>query len=161
MAGIAGPPSRYGAPGLLPTLISDHRDKAVAAIAAARSAAGADGILGLHLEGPFISPARPGIHRSDCIAAASTSDLDWLSQLSTVGSSLVTLAPECVPDGFIRTLAASGIRVSVGHSEASSEILSAAINDGLSGVTHLFNAMPPMTARAPGIVGVALTDSRL
>jgi N-acetylglucosamine-6-phosphate deacetylase len=161
MRAIARAHRRYGTTGCLPTLISDHRAKAIAAIAAAQSAVGADGILGLHLEGPFISPARPGIHRSDCIAAATAGDLDWLAQLSAIGSSLVTLAPECVPGGFIRTLAASGIRVSVGHSEASSEILSAAIDDGLSGVTHLFNAMPPMSARAPGIVGVALTDPRL
>jgi N-acetylglucosamine-6-phosphate deacetylase len=93
--------------------------------------------------------------------AATVADLDWLGQLSAVGSSLVTLAPECVPDGFIRRLAASGIRISVGHSEACSEIMSAAIDDGLSGVTHLFNAMPAMSARAPGIVGVALADGRL
>jgi N-acetylglucosamine-6-phosphate deacetylase len=161
MRAIARAHRRYGTTGCLPTLISDHPAKAIAAIAAAQSAVGADGILGLHLEGPFISPARPGIHRGDCIAAATAGDLDWLAQLSTVGASLVTLAPECVPDGFVRALAASGIRVSVGHSEASSEILSAAIDDGLSGVTHLFNAMPPMSARAPGIVGMALADPRL
>jgi N-acetylglucosamine-6-phosphate deacetylase len=161
MRAIARAHRRYGTTACLPTLISDRRSKVIAAIAAARSAVGADGILGLHLEGPFISPARPGIHRTDCIAAATAGDLDWLVQLSAVGSSLVTLAPECVPDGFIRTLAEHGVRVSVGHSEASSEILSAAIDDGLSGVTHLFNAMPPMSARAPGIVGVTLTDPRL
>jgi len=161
MRAIARAHRRYGTTACLPTLITDQRPKAIAAIAAAQSAAGADGIVGLHLEGPFISPARPGIHRSDCIAAATARDLDWLAQLAAVGSSLVTLAPECVPDGFIRTLTENGIRVSVGHSEASSEILSAAIDEGLSGVTHLFNAMPPMSARAPGIVGMALTDARL
>jgi N-acetylglucosamine-6-phosphate deacetylase len=74
---------------------------------------------------------------------------------------MVTLAPECVPAGFVKTLAASGIRVSVGHSEATPDTLIRAIDDGLSGVTHLFNAMPAMSAREPGIVGVALTDERL
>jgi N-acetylglucosamine-6-phosphate deacetylase len=161
MRAIARAHRRTGTTACLPTLISDHRAKAVAAIAAATSVAGSDGILGLHLEGPFISPARPGIHRSDCIAAAAAGDLDWLGQLSEAGSSLVTLAPECVPAGFIKTLASGGIRVSVGHSEASSDILSAAIDDGLSGVTHLFNAMPAMSARVPGIVGVALAEKRL
>jgi N-acetylglucosamine-6-phosphate deacetylase len=161
MRAIARAHRRTGTTACLPTLISDHRAKAVAAIAAAKSVAGSDGILGLHLEGPFISPARPGIHRSDCIVPATTGDLDWLGELSAAGSSLVTLAPECVPGGFIKTLASSGIRVSVGHSEASSKILSAAIDEGLSGVTHLFNAMPAMSARVPGIVGVALADSRL
>lgn len=161
MRAIARAHRRTGTTACLPTLITDHRSKAVAAIAAAKSAAGSDGILGLHLEGPFISPARPGIHRSDYIMAAAARDLDWLGQLSEAGSSLVTLAPECVPDGFIKTLARSGIRVSVGHSEASGDAVSAAIDDGLSGVTHLFNAMPAMSARAPGIVGVALADARL
>ncbi|MEA2883537.1 MAG: N-acetylglucosamine-6-phosphate deacetylase [Bradyrhizobium sp.] len=161
MRAIARAHRRSGTTACLPTLISDHRAKAVAAIAAAKSAAGSDGILGLHLEGPFISPARPGIHRSDCIVPATAADLDWLGALSAAGSSLLTLAPECVPDGFIKALASSGIRVSAGHSEASSDILLAAIDDGLSGVTHLFNAMPAMSARVPGIVGVALADTRL
>src|SRR5205085_1814174 len=93
--------------------------------------------------------------------AATAGDLDWLGQLSEAGSSAVTLAPECVPGGFVKALASSGIRISVGHSEASSDVVSAAIDDGLSGVTHLFNAMPAMSARAPGIVGVALGDPRL
>jgi N-acetylglucosamine-6-phosphate deacetylase len=161
MRTIARAHRRYGTTGCLPTLISDHRAKAIAAIAAAKSAVGSDGILGLHLEGPFISPARPGIHRSDCIMPAKMDDLDWLCELTAVGSSIVTLAPECAPAGFVKTLAAGGVRVSVGHSEASSECLLAAIEDGLSGVTHLFNAMPAMSAREPGIAGVALADARL
>jgi N-acetylglucosamine-6-phosphate deacetylase len=145
----------------LPTLISDTRAKAVAAIAAAKSLAGTDGILGLHLEGPFISRSRPGIHRPDRILSATTDDLNWLGELSAAGSSMVTLAPECVPAGFVKTLAGSGIRVSVGHSEADADTLRRAIDDGLGGVTHLFNAMPAMSARQPGIVGIALTDQRL
>jgi N-acetylglucosamine-6-phosphate deacetylase len=161
MRAIALAHRRYGTTSCLPTLITDAREKAVAAIAAAKSLAGSDGILGLHLEGPFISRARPGIHRPDCILTAATDDLDWLGELSAVGSSMVTLAPECVPAGFVKSLAAGGIRVSVGHSEADAETLLGAIDDGLSGVTHLFNAMPALSARQPGIVGVALADQRL
>lgn len=74
---------------------------------------------------------------------------------------MVTPAPECVPAGFVKTLATSGIRVSVGHSEATSDTLIRAIDEGLSGVTHLFNAMPAVSARESGIVGIALTDERL
>jgi len=161
MRAIARAHRRYGTTGCLPTLITDTRAKAIAAIAAAKSLAGRDGILGLHLEGPFISPRRPGIHRGECIAAATMQDLDWLVELSAVGSSLVTLAPECVPANFVKTLATSGIRCSAGHSEATAGTLIAAVDEGLSGVTHLFNAMPAMSAREPGIVGVALTDERL
>ena len=161
MRAIAQAHRRYGTTSCLPTLISDTPAKARAAIAAAKSLVGTDGILGLHLEGPFISPSRPGIHRGDYILAAATDDLDWLGELSAVGSSMVTLAPECVPAGFVKTLASSGIRVSVGHSEATADTLIRATDDGLRGVTHLFNAMPAMSARDPGIVGVALTDTRL
>ena len=161
MRAIARAHRRYGTTSCLPTLISDTRAKAKTAIAAAKLLAGSDGVLGLHLEGPFISRSRPGIHRGDYIQAATRDDLDWLGELSAVGSSMVTLAPECVPAGFVKSLAASGIRVSVGHSEAAPDTLIRAIDDGLSGVTHLFNAMPAMSAREPGIVGVALTDERL
>src|ERR1700716_3757264 len=118
MRAIARAHRRYGTTSCLPTLISDIRTKATAAIAAAKLLDVTDGILGLHLEGPFISRSRPGIHRSDCILDATRDDLDWLRELSPVGSSLVTLAPECVPAGFVKTLAASGIRVAAGHSEA-------------------------------------------
>src|ERR1700688_604541 len=161
MRAIARAHRRYGTTSCLPALISDTRAKATAAIAAAKLQAGTDGILGLHLEGPFINRSRRGIHRGDCILAATREDLDWLGELSAVGSSMVTLAPECVPAGFVEALAASGIRVSVGHSEAAPDTLIRAIDEGLSGVTHLFNAMPAMSAREPGIVGVALTDERL
>src|SRR6185295_8501252 len=161
MRAIARAHRRYGTTSCLPTLITDTRAKAIAAIAAAASLAGTDGILGLHLEGPFISPRRPGIHRADYIATATMEDLDWLGELSAAGSSMVTLAPECVPAGFVKTLVASGIRCSVGHSEASADGLIAAVDEGLSGVTHLFNAMPAMSAREPGIIGLALTDERL
>src|SRR6195256_5530342 len=161
MRAIAHAHRRSGTTSCLPTLISDTPAKAKAAIAAAKSLVGTDGILGLHLEGPFISPSRPGIHRGDYILAAATDDLDLRGELSAVGSSMVTLAPECVPAGFVKTLASSGIRLSVGHSEARADTLIRATDDGLRGVTHLFNAMPPMSAREPGIVGVALTDTRL
>jgi N-acetylglucosamine-6-phosphate deacetylase len=161
MRAIARAHRRYGTTSCLPTLITDTRAKTAAAIAAAKLLDGAEGVLGLHLEGPFISRSRPGIHRGDRIVAATMDDLDWLGDLSTVGPSVVTLAPECVPAGFVRSLAGSGIRVSAGHSEATPDTMLRAIDEGLSGVTHLFNAMPAMSAREAGIVGLALTDKRL
>src|SRR6185369_10921930 len=152
---------RFGTTGCLPTLITDTRERLQSAIAAARSAGGCDGVIGLHLEGPFISPKRPGVHRPDRIAQPAAGDLEQLCELASAGQSMVTLAPECVPAGFVRTLAASGVRVSIGHSEASAAIVMRAVADGATGVTHLFNAMPPLSAREPGIVGVALADNRL
>ncbi len=161
MRAIARAHRRYGTTGCLPTLISDTREQTRSAIAAARAVAGRDGIIGLHLEGPFISPRRPGVHRLDRIAEPAAGDLQELCGLADAGQSLVTVAPECVPDGFVRALAAAGVRVSIGHSEASAAIVMQAVADGATGVTHLFNAMPPLSARDPGIIGTALAENRL
>lgn len=161
MRSIARAHRRFGTTACLPTLITDTREIALAAIAAAKSAAGHDGVLGLHLEGPFINPARAGIHPPERIAAASLADLDWLGELAGCGVSLITLAPECAPAGFIRALAETPIVVAAGHTEASLSAMNRAIAEGLRGVTHLHNAMSPMLARQPGVVGAAFSDPRL
>lgn len=161
MRAIAAAHRRFGVTGCLPTLITDTRERTQATIAAARAAAGSAGVLGVHLEGPFISPARPGIHRRDLITVPEADDLEWLGDLDDAGRSLVTLAPERCPDGFVKRLAATGVRICAGHSEADAAVMMAAVDDGLTGVTHLYNAMPPLAGRAPGIAGVALADPRL
>lgn len=161
MRAIARAHRRYGTTACLPTLISDTREQVRTAVAAARSIGGRDGVLGLHLEGPFISPRRPGVHRPDRVAKPGAGDLEELCELAGAGRSLVTLAPECVPAGFVRTLASSGVRISIGHSEAPADVVMQAVADGATGVTHLFNAMPPLSARAPGIIGAALAEHRL
>src|SRR3954454_6988141 len=78
MRAIARAHRRYGTTSCLPTLISDTPAKATAAIAAAKLLDGSEGVLGLHLEGPFISRSRPGIHRADRIRSATMEDLEWL-----------------------------------------------------------------------------------
>ena len=161
MRAIARAHRRFGTAACLPTLITDTREQVRTAIAAARSISGRDGVLGLHLEGPFISPQRPGVHRSDRIAKPGAGDLEELCELAGAGRSLVTLAPECVPTGFVRTLASSGVRISIGHREAPAAVVMQSVADGATGVTHLFNAMPPLSARAPGIIGAALAERRL
>src|SRR6266700_2319520 len=104
-------------------ILAGDRTQVRAAVAAARAIAGQDGVLGLHLEGPFISPRRPGVHRPDRVAQPGAGDLEELSELAGAGRSLVTLAPECVPAGFVRALASRGVRISIGHSEASAAIV--------------------------------------
>jgi N-acetylglucosamine-6-phosphate deacetylase len=158
---IARAHRRLGTTALLPTLITDKPEKIAAAITAVSEIAGSDGVLGLHLEGPFINPVRAGVHRRDCIAHADMRDLERLSALGQAGHSLVTLAPECAPEGMIRSLVQSGVRVSLGHSEATAEIVMRAVEEGATGITHLFNAMPALHSRAPGLVGVALSEPRL
>jgi N-acetylglucosamine-6-phosphate deacetylase len=161
MRAVARAHRRFGATALLPTFITDTREKTLAAIAAVRQAAGRDGVLGLHLEGPFLNPARAGVHRPQYMPGAEMSDLQWLADLGNAGHSMITLAPERVPHGLIRELTMRGIRVCAGHSESDAATMERAIEEGLSGVTHLFNAMPPFSGRAPGIVGTALADTRL
>ncbi len=161
MRAIARAHRRYGTTACLPTWITDTREQMRSVIAAARSAAGRNGVLGVHLEGPFISPQRPGVHRLDRIVQPGAGDLEQLSELAGAGRSVVTLAPECVPAGFVMTLASAGVRISIGHSEASAAVVVQAVAEGATGVTHLFNAMPPFSARAPGIVGTALSEPGL
>src|SRR4029078_7728125 len=161
MHAIARAHRRYGTTACLPTWITDTREQMRSVIAAARPAAGCNGVLGLHLEGPFISPQRPGVHRPDRIVQPRAGDLEQLSELARAARSLGALAPECVPAGFAMTLASAGVRISIGHSEASAAIVVQAIAEGATGVTHLFNAMPPFSACSPGIVGTALSEPRL
>ncbi len=157
---IARAHRKFGTTGCLPTLITDRRERMEAVIAAAPAALG-KGVLGLHIEGPFLNPARKGVHRPELIRAPDEADLALLRGLASVGRSMVTLAPERVPDGFVRALVQSGVRVAAGHSEASAAEMARAADDGLTGVTHLFNAMPPLAGRAPGIVGATLSEPRL
>jgi N-acetylglucosamine-6-phosphate deacetylase len=148
----------YGTTSLLPTLISDSADKmraAVAAVAQARTSVPA--VLGIHFEGPFLCSERRGVHDAAQIRAAAQSDVDLLTALRD-GVTLVTLAPEEAPPGFIAALAAKGARVALGHSMATYEQTRQAMAEGLTGFTHLFNAMRPMTSREPGPIAAALEN---
>ncbi len=152
---------RFGTTGFLPTLISDDlavMEGAIEAVAQA-IAQGAPGVLGIHLEGPFLNPARAGIHDRAYIRKIADADLDRLTRLRG-GRTVVTLAPECVPPETIRKLTAKGVIVCAGHSAATYDETRTALGEGLRGFTHLFNAMTPFTSREPGMVGAALADDR-
>jgi N-acetylglucosamine-6-phosphate deacetylase len=150
---------RFGTTGFLPTLISDDLDTIGRAIAAVQSAldAGMPGVLGIHIEGPFLNWARRGVHDSKHLRVLDTSLVSLLSRLRT-GRTVVTLAPEMTTPEMVAQLVARGILVSAGHSEASFAETTAAIAHGLRGFTHLFNAMARLEPREPGIVGAALYD---
>jgi N-acetylglucosamine-6-phosphate deacetylase len=145
---------RYGTTGLLPTLISDTPQKMRVALDAVQSLLQNSGVLGIHFEGPFLSPAKPGIHDPSKLRLPTAADLALLSSSATV--KLVTLAPEEVPNGFIAELVKSGVRVALGHSMATYAQTKAALAEGLTGFTHLFNAMRPLCARDPGPIAAAL-----
>lgn len=151
---------RYGTTGFLPTLITDTRDLMATAISATEEAiaAGVPGVLGVHLEGPFINPERKGAHDPRYIRAVDDADLALLTA-SRKGRTLVTIAPEVVPVEAIARLAAGGCLVSAGHTLATYEQVALARSAGLTAFTHLYNAMPPLAGRAPGPIGLALEDA--
>ena len=147
---------RLGTTALLPTLISDSNDKMVAALAAVETLAGSEpGVLGIHLEGPFLSPKKPGVHDPRVLRRLTSEDLALLTA-PRQGVTLVTLAPEEVSAHFVSKLATAGVRVALGHSMATFAQTQAAMAAGLTGFTHLFNAMRPLESREPGPIAAAL-----
>ena len=153
---IAAAHRKRGTTGVLPTLISDSAEKMRLALEAVNAVAGSEpGILGLHLEGPYLSCEKPGVHDKRRFRQPSADELAMLTAPRN-GALLVTLAPEVVPPGFIARLVAAGVRVSLGHSMATYRQTRAAMAEGLTGFTHLFNAMRPMSSREGGPIAQAL-----
>ena len=150
---------QFGTTGFLPTLISDDLSVVRESIRAVDAAieAGVPGVLGIHIEGPFLNTRRRGIHDSSKIRELDDSGFETLTGLKN-GRTLVTLAPERTTPAMIRRLADAGIIVSAGHTNGRYEDIRAALDAGLTGFTHLFNAMSPLTSREPGAVGAALED---
>ena len=143
---------------MLPTFITAAGDAYRQAMAAVAAFSGPE-VLGLHLEGPFLSPDKPGIHPKDAIRTIADDDIGAL--VSHRGLILLTLAPELVTAEQMALLRKAGIVLFAGHTNATAETVSAAAGQGLAGVTHLFNACSQMQAREPGVVGAALADPRL
>ena len=151
-----------GTTSMLPTLLSatlEVQQAAVEAIRAARTG-GNKGILGIHIEGPFFDLAKRGAHQADMIRLPGQQDIDWLCSLQDLRV-IVTLAPEQVPTEYIDQLTRGGVLVCAGHTNASYEQIMDATRHGLQGITHLYNAMSPVTSREPGTVGAALLDDSL
>lgn len=142
----------------VPTLATELRSAAKTADAVTAGAR----VLGVHLEGPFLSPARAGAHRRDWIVPPSPGAVADLLEAGQGVLRLMTLAPEA--DGALAAigmLAAAGVMVSMGHSDATAAQVAAGAAAGARMVTHLFNAQRGLHHREPGVVGQALTDKRL
>lgn len=151
--------ARLGATAILPTLITDRREATRAVIAAGIAAARAQvpGFLGLHLEGPHLDPRRKGAHDPALIRPMDDSDLAALCDAARhLPVLVVTLAPASVRPEQIAALTRAGVIVSLGHAECSHAEAVEAHRAGARMVTHLFNAMSPLTGREPGLVGAAL-----
>jgi N-acetylglucosamine-6-phosphate deacetylase len=157
IAAIGAAHRPYGTTGFLPTLISDDLAVVDAAMRATEQAieAGVPGVLGVHIEGPFLNAKRKGIHDASKFRTLDNKAVALLSSLKR-GKTLVTLAPETTTPEMVRRLAQAGVIVAAGHTNAAYGTVRKALNAGLTGFTHLFNAMSPLTSREPGVVGAAL-----
>jgi N-acetylglucosamine-6-phosphate deacetylase len=150
---------KFGTTSLLPTFISDSAAKMKTAIAATETLFGVEpGVLGIHLEGPFLAPDKVGVHNPEAIRKPTADDLALITRPRR-GATVVTLAPEQVSAEFITALVAAGVRVSLGHSMATYQQTCAAMAQGLTGFTHLLNAMRPLESREPGPIAAALENS--
>jgi N-acetylglucosamine-6-phosphate deacetylase len=156
---IATAHRRFGTTGFLPTLISTDIDTMRQAIEAVGQAiaTGVPGVLGIHLEGPYLNAEKRGIHHADRFRTIDETAISLLTSLAT-GCTLVTIAPELTSPETISRLSAAGVLVFGGHSAASYQQTREGLQAGLRGFTHLFNAMSPFESRAPGMVGAALED---
>ncbi len=151
---------RFGTTGFLPTLISDRVEVMRAALAAVEQALaeGVPGVLGIHLEGPYLAPARKGVHDPKYFHTPGGDELALLCAPHR-GVRLLTLAPDQVPLASIGTLVDAGLILCAGHTAADYATTRAALDAGVRGFTHLFNAMTPFGSREPGVVGAALEDA--
>lgn len=156
---IAEAHRRHGTTAFLPTIVTDAPDvvkRAIEAIAEVR-AQGQPGVLGIHIEGPFIDVKRKGAHDARFIRRITGADVNELSA-AACGVMMLTVAPNCMAPQVIGQLTEAGIIVSLGHAEATAEEAQAALSAGARAFTHLFNAMSQLQGRAPGMVGAALAD---
>lgn len=155
---IAAAHAQFGTTAIMVTLITDSPEVTAQAIAAAK----ASGVLGLHLEGPHLDPARKGTHDPALIRPMAAGDLGVLCQAAGDLAHLIcTVAPESVSPAQVRALAEAGVVISLGHSDCSHATALDYAEAGARMVTHLFNAMSQMQHRAPGLVGAGLSDARL
>jgi N-acetylglucosamine-6-phosphate deacetylase len=150
---------KFGTSGFLPTLITDTADVMRKALDAVDTAIeqGVPGVLGIHLEGPFLATARKGIHDASLFRLPDADDIAAITR-NRRGVVMLTLAVEEVPLDTIRQLSEAGVLVVAGHTAASYDATRAALDAGVCGFTHLYNAMTPLGSREPGVVGAALDD---
>ncbi|MCV6603821.1 MAG: N-acetylglucosamine-6-phosphate deacetylase [Porticoccaceae bacterium] len=150
---------KYGTTGLLPTLITTSFEVMAQAIAAVEQAMfeGVPGVLGIHLEGPFLNAEKKGAHDADKFCVLDEQGVALVSSLKQ-GKTIATIAPELTSPEIIAQLKSRGVIICAGHSNADYRQARQALDAGIDGFTHLYNAMTPLQSREPGMVGAALED---
>lgn len=157
---IAEAHRQFGTTAMLPTMVSDEWTvmQAVGDAIADALKAGIPGVRGIHFEGPYLNKARKGVHNETVIRTVDDQALTLFSR-DDMGIVLTTLAPEQVTSDFISAVTRQGVIVCAGHTAGSYEDARRGLAAGITGFTHLFNAMSPFTSREPGMVGAALEDA--
>ena len=158
---VAAELPRYGVTSFLPTIITSPLETVVRGQEVLLSGNGKGGALplGLHVEGPFLNPKKKGAHQAKHLRTPSLEEISaWTHDR---GVRLVTLAPELPgAEEMVEYLADQGVVVSAGHSMATFDEAKHGFDAGIKYATHLFNAMPPVHHRQPGLIGAALNDER-
>ncbi|MGS2722603.1 N-acetylglucosamine-6-phosphate deacetylase [Porticoccus sp. GXU_MW_L64] len=150
---------KYGTTGLLPTLITTSFEVMEQAITAVEQALaeGVPGVLGIHLEGPFLNAEKKGAHDANKFCLLDHQGVGLVSSLKH-GKTIVTIAPELSSAEMIGELKSRGLTICAGHTNADYDQTRQALDAGIHGFTHLYNAMTPLQSREPGMVGAALED---
>ncbi|QNL49622.1 N-acetylglucosamine-6-phosphate deacetylase [Olivibacter sp. SDN3] len=149
---------------VLPTLITSSFENIFRGIDAVRNYKKKNkytGVLGMHLEGPFINPEKRGAHLKKYIQQPNRKQVEELLKYSDGIIVQITVAPEMLDRETLELLLHSGVSVSLGHSNASYAEAASAFNLGINQVTHLFNAMSPFLHRAPGVVGAVFDNAEV
>lgn len=158
ISAIAQAHRTLGTTSILPTVITDAPDVLQHAVEAVLTCA-TPGVLGLHIEGPHIAPTKRGTHAAQHVRPFEDATRGAATRLRQAGKTvIITLAPEVVAPEHIAELTALGVIVSLGHTDAKAGDMTAGFDAGARMVTHLYNAMSPMTHRAPGAVGAAIAS---
>lgn len=150
---------KFGTTGFMPTLITDDYSVMKSAVNAVECAINENipGVLGIHLEGPFLSEIKKGAHDANKFCKIDKEGFEIMTSLSK-GKTIVTIAPELADPSIIGKLSQAGVVICAGHSNADYEQTTEALRHGLNGFTHLYNAMTPLQSRLPGMVGAAISD---
>jgi N-acetylglucosamine-6-phosphate deacetylase len=147
-----------GAAAFMITLATNSIEKFLEGFEAAASylANGGKGLLGVHLEGPYINPVKRGAHLLEYVKAPVLTEVELLLQKGKGLFKMMTLAPECCDPTLVQLLRNEGVMLSLGHSNATYSQATLAFQEGIPLATHLFNAMSPLQHRAPGVVGAIM-----
>lgn len=154
---------KYGTTHVLPCLISSSKETILQGIEATRNYINKhhNGVIGMHLEGPFLNPLKRGAHSIDQVRKPTNAELEEIIKYGKDVIKVITIAPECFTDEQLNMLLESGITISAGHSTMGYKEAQHYFSKGINLVTHLFNAMTQFGHREPGLVGAVFENEKV